>query len=177
MKSEHVQKCVRLVAALALCAGLPAFAQNTTPALSAADSKEIFALYAKYPMALDTHDVEGYVGLFTEDGSFGDRVVGRPALRGFAEGRWASSSRSTIREVYLTPVITPTAEGATGTVLSFSIDVGPNPPAITRASQYTDTLVRTPQGWRFKKRVSGAVPGTGGQRGSPTGATQPAATN
>jgi hypothetical protein len=31
------------------------------------------------------------------------------------------------------------------------------PPAITRVSQYSDTLVKTPRGWRFKTRVNGSA--------------------
>jgi hypothetical protein len=75
----------------------------------------------------------------------------------------------------MTPIITPTAEGASGTVINFFVDMGTNPPSITRASMYTDTLVKTPQGWRFKTRVNGAIPGVaapargggGGRGGAP----------
>jgi len=172
--------CAVVTAALTLCTVLPVLAQTSTPALSAADYTEILALYAKYPMMLDTHDAEGYANLFTEDGAFGDRTVGRKALMEFAAGR--GGAMSTVRHVHMTPVITPTAEGASGTVLNFFIDVGANPPAFTRASQYTDTLVKTPQGWRFKKRVNGPIPGTqsqgdGAGRGGPPSGNQPPTAN
>jgi hypothetical protein len=32
------------------------------------------------------------------------------------------------------------------------IDVGMKPPAVTGAGRYEDLLVKTAQGWRFKKR-------------------------
>ena len=86
-----IRNCARLVVALALCAGLSALAQNSGPALSAADFAEIMTLYAKYPMALDSGDAEGYANLFTEDGAFGDRVVGRRRSARSAELIYAPS--------------------------------------------------------------------------------------
>lgn len=129
----------------------PAMAQ-TTPKLSGDDYAEILQLYFKYPIALDSGDAEGYADLFTEDGSFGNRV-GRQALIDFVKGRSASA----IRHAPLTPMITATPEGANGMVLNFFIDVAQTPAVITRVSQYTDTLVKTSQGWRFKTRVNGSA--------------------
>ena len=171
---SRMRVCARLLMVLTVCAALPALAQSSAPSLTAEDYTEILALYAKYPMALDMGDGEGYANLYTEDGAFGDRVVGRQALIEFASRN--AGSPSTTRHVHMTPVITPTAEGANGTVMNFFIDVGSNPPAITRASQYNDTLVKTADGWRFKKRVNGPVPGTenqeGGSRGGARGGGQ-----
>lgn len=147
-----------------------ASAQDNAPRLTPEDYMEIMTLYAKYPLYLDSGNGEGYADLYTEDGAFGDRVVGREALIEFASGR--STSTSTVHHVHMTPVITPTPEGANGTVLNFFIDVGANPPAITRASQYNDTLVKTTDGWRFKKRVNGPVPGTENQDGGGRGAAR-----
>jgi hypothetical protein len=83
---------------------------------------------------------------------FGNRV-GRAALLDFVRSR----KPSPIRHAPLTPLITPTAEGASGVVLNLFIDVSQTPGVITRVSQYTDTLVKTPQGWRFKTRVNGSA--------------------
>ncbi|HLW76642.1 MAG TPA: nuclear transport factor 2 family protein, partial [Bryobacteraceae bacterium] len=49
-------------------------------------------------------------------------------------------------------VITPTAEGASGTVYLFLMDVSAKPPAIQTAARYEDQLVKTADGWRFKHR-------------------------
>ena len=117
---------------------------------TADDYSEILQLYFKYPLTLDSGDAEGYANLFTADGSFGDRV-GRAALLKFVNDRAAT----TVRHAPLTPVITPTPEGATGVVLNMFVDVAATPAVVTRVSQYTDTLVKTPQGWRFKTRVNG----------------------
>ena len=138
----------RLIVATAVLASAtyPALAQS--PKLTADDYAEILQLYFKYPLALDSGDAEGYAALFTEDGSFGNNK-GREALLAFVKNR----QPSTVRHAPLTPTITATAAGANGSVLNLFIDVGQNPPTVTRASMYTDTLVKTPQGWRFQKRV------------------------
>ncbi len=146
--------CVRVLAIVALVVGLacPALAQTGVPTLTGDDYAEILQLYFRYPVALDSGDAEGYANLFTEDGSFGDRV-GRQALLDFVRGR----SSSSVRHAPLTPQITPTADGATGIVLNLFVDVAQSPAVITRVSQYTDTLVKTLQGWRFKTRVNGSA--------------------
>ncbi|MFC1746804.1 nuclear transport factor 2 family protein [Candidatus Neomarinimicrobiota bacterium] len=129
-----------------------AHAQTIVRELSAEDYVEILNLYCKYPLLLDTGDGEGFAGLFTEDGSFGARVTGREALIEFA-----SRQPSTVRHAPLTPMIVPTAEGARGVVMNLFIDVSESPAVITRVSQYTDTLVKTSAGWRFKSRVNGTA--------------------
>jgi len=158
---------MRIALVLALCAAMPALAQNNAPKLTPEDYVEIMTLYAKYPLYLDSGNGEGYADLYTADGAFGDGVVGREALIEFAARR--ATNPSTVHHVHMTPVITPTAEEVNGTVMNFFIDVGANPPAITRASQYNDTLVKTADGWRFKKRVNGPVPGTENQEGGGRG--------
>ena len=127
-------------------------AQTDNQKLTAEDYAEILQLYFQYPLLLDSGDGEGYANLFTEDGSFGDRVVGREALIEFA-----TREPRAIRHAPLTPIIIPTAEGARGIVMNLFIDVSQSPAVITRVSQYTDTLVKTPGGWRFKTRVNGTA--------------------
>ena len=88
-------------------------------------------------------------------------LKGRAALLEFVRGR----KPSTVRHAPLTSMITATADGARGVVLNLFIDVGQNPPTITRVSQDTDTLIKAPRGWRFKTRVSGPadLKGDGGK--------------
>jgi hypothetical protein len=57
------------------------------------------------------------------------------------------------RHVATNFLITPTADGATGTLYHNEFDVLTKPPTWTGSGVYNDTLVRTPNGWRFKKRV------------------------
>jgi len=57
------------------------------------------------------------------------------------------------RHVHTNFLLTPTADGATGLVYLNELDVLVKPPVITSNGIYNDTLVRTPNGWRFKKRI------------------------
>jgi hypothetical protein len=50
-------------------------------------------------------------------------------------------------------VITPTPDGANGSIYMFLLDVGEQPPAPSVSYIYEDALVKTPAGWRFKARV------------------------
>jgi hypothetical protein len=149
---------------------VPAAAKGSIAPLTAQDLAEIYALYAKYPVLLDAGDAEGYADLFTEDGSFGNNR-NREGLLTFVRGR----QRSTVYHVPMTPLVTASPEGANGTVMNFFIDLGANPPAITRVSRYTDTLVKTPNGWRFKTRVNGAALPAGQAAPAARGGNPPAA--
>ena len=140
------------LAALAFATTSPASAQ-AAPRLTGDDYAEILQLYFKYPMVLDARDAEGYADLFTPDGVFNDNV-GRAALISFVRSRPATG----LRHAPLTPMVIATPEGAKGSVISLFVDGTQNPPTIPRAIQYTDTLVKTPQGWRFKSRSTGPVP-------------------
>ena len=151
-RTARLLKLASLVAALAFAGASPVSAQ-TAPRLSGDDYAEILQLYFAYPMVLDARDAEGYADLFTADGSFNDNV-GRAALVNFVKTR----PDSTIRHAPLTPMVTATPEGAKGAVISLFVDGAQNPPTIPRVIQYTDTLVKTPQGWRFKSRSTGPVP-------------------
>lgn len=141
-----------LVLAASTASLTAAFGQTPAPRLTADDYAEILQLYFRYPLLLDSGDAEGYAALFTEDGSFGNRV-GRQALLDFVRTR----PQSTVRHAPLTPIITATPEGARGVVMNLFIDVAQMPAVVTRVTQYTDTLVKTPQGWRFKTRVNGSA--------------------
>lgn len=115
--------------------------------LTAQDYAEIQQLYARYNHIIDSGDIEGYVGLYTPDGSF-NNFSGQEALRTFMKNR----NGGTRRHWNTNLVITPTPEGAKGAVYLMFVDVGMKPPAITSAGRYEDSLVKTAQGWRFKKR-------------------------
>jgi len=115
--------------------------------LTAQDYVDIQQLYARYNFAIDSGDIEAYVALYTPDGSF-NTFTGQDGLRTFMKNR----NGGTRRHWNTNLVITPTPEGAKGAVYLMFLDVGMKPPAVTGAGKYEDALVRTPQGWRFKKR-------------------------
>lgn len=60
---------------------------------------------------------------------------------------------TTSRHVYTNLRITPAPEGARGFVYFNQLDVSTRPPTNTVSGIYEDTLVKTRDGWRFKKRV------------------------
>ena len=127
------------------------FAQSKTTEFSAQDYLDIQQLYAEYNHALDASDANRFADLFSEDGSLAGNT-GRDALvqviRGTEQlwqGKW--------RHLYSNLVITPTTEGADGTSFLFAYDVTTKPATITNTGIYTDKLVKTSQGWRFKERT------------------------
>ena len=60
---------------------------------------------------------------------------------------------TTSRHIYTNLRITPAPDGARGLVYFNAHDVSTKPPTNTNSGIYEDTLVKTPNGWRFKKRV------------------------
>jgi len=140
----------------------------SAPALTALDYIEIQQLVSKYARAIDTCSNNGYdyADLFTADGVFAsdqdgkaiDRARGREKLaevsgggsRGCKNVGWIVQG---VKHLYVNHIITPTADGATGTVDMLMIGLDKDPNKIRHEGYYEDTYVRTPQGWRFKSRI------------------------
>lgn len=140
--------CVSSVLLSSLLTAAPALAQGHG-SLTTQDYIDIQQLYARYNVAIDTGNAEAYADTFTADGAF-NTFNGREALLGFARGYKGLNSRHWNTNL----VITPSPEGAKGSVYLFLLDVSTKPPSISTAVQYDDTLVKSPQGWRFKKRIT-----------------------
>lgn len=139
--------------ALAVAAVTLSNAQPRKGSLTADDYIEIQQLYAQYNMAIDSGDAEGYAATFVPDGVF-NTFNGHDALVGFIH-RWRDNMKgANIRHWNTNLAITGTPEGANGAVYLLLVDVSVRPPVITTAARYEDQLVKTPQGWRFKKRVT-----------------------
>ena len=51
-------------------------------------------------------------------------------------------------------MILPTADGASGQVYLVLVDFANKPATIATSATYSDELVKTAQGWRFKKRTT-----------------------
>jgi hypothetical protein len=137
--------------ALVIVSAAPNFAQQRK--LTADDYIEIQQLYAQYNMAIDSGDAEGYAATFTPDGVF-NTFNGHDALVGFIH-RWRETMKGgNMRHWNSNLAITGTPEGANGAVYLLLVDISVKPPAITTAAKYEDQLVKTPQGWRFKKRAT-----------------------
>ena len=130
--------------------------QAGTETLTSQDHDEIRQLYARYAHTIDTGDAEGWANTFTDDGIFGN-ARGRAALVEFVHTVYKQNqelgrqSRHWNNQI----LIEPTAEGARGSCYLVLYNTGVSPPVVRLTGVYRDTLVRTPQGWRFQ--------GTGGR--------------
>jgi hypothetical protein len=139
-------------ATLALGSFTLSFGQRKS-SLTADDYIEIQQLYAKYNIAIDSGDAEGYAATFIPEGVF-NTFNGHDALVGFIH-RWRDAMKGgNMRHWNTNLAITGTPEGASGSVYLLLVDVSAKPPAITTAAKYEDQLVKTADGWRFKKRVT-----------------------
>jgi hypothetical protein len=148
------------IAAVAILAGAVALsdlgrAQQRKGSLTGDDYIEIQQLYVTYNNAIDSGDAEGYAATFTPDGVF-NTFNGHDALVGFIHTWRDTMKGANIRHWNTNLAIAGTPEGAKGSVYLLLVDVSVRPPAITAAAKYEDQLVKTPQGWRFKKRVTKA---------------------
>jgi hypothetical protein len=129
------------------------YAQQATE-LSGTDYAEINRLYAMYAHAYDSADPELYASLFTSDGEFvipGRTLKGHDDLAELAGGRGAVKERAKLFHITTSVIINPTAEGATGSAYVMLVDLA-RTPVISGGGVYEDVFVRTPEGWRFKKR-------------------------
>lgn len=149
--------------------------------LTALDYIEIQQLVAKYARAIDSCSNNGYdyANLYTEDGMFIPMVAGRniPGIQGrerLAEISGGGSNNCEnvpwieqgIRHIYANHIITPTAEGASGTVDMMMIGLDGDPYKIAHDGFYEDIYVKTEEGWRFKQRTHHALLDAGQPVGS-----------
>ena len=138
---------------------------NTAPTLTVEDHLEINQLYARYSYGVDTQADDGwlYARTFTEDGEFefgapSGPARGRDQLRELARpgGAWDQGSGGQPRSWHVPSniMIEPTADGARGTayLLLVSGSEG-SAPVVTGRGIYTDEIVKTAEGWLFKKRA------------------------
>jgi ketosteroid isomerase-like protein len=143
----------------AFAAGLM-FAVNSQAAggLSAQDYFEIQQLYANYNIAIDNGDAEAWANTFTPDGVF-NTFVGHDALVGFVK-MWREKLNGATRKHWNNNLqITGNGKQASGYVYLVLVDFSTKPPGILTTGTYTDSLVKTKDGWRFTKRTTkGDVP-------------------
>ena len=138
----------------ALAAGLM-FAGTCSAAsgLSAQDYFEIQQLYARYNIAIDNGDAEGWAATFTPDGVF-NTFSGHDALVGFVK-TWREKLNGATRKHWNNNLqITGTSRQATASVYLILVDFSTKPPSILTTATYTDSLVKTKDGWRFTKRTT-----------------------
>ena len=152
-----------------------------SPQLTALDYFEIQQLVAKYARAIDTCSNNGYdyADLFAEDGYFAPEVNGKVGNKAQGRERLAEISgggsrgcknvgwiRQGVKHLYVNHIITPTAEGATGSVDMLMIGLGGDPYKIHHEGYYEDTYVKTPTGMAIQV----AHPSRAGRRNDGPGA-------
>jgi hypothetical protein len=136
--------------------------------LTPADYIEIRQLVARYAYAVDSGADNGnvYASLFAPDGAFADRMgretKGREALAALAR-RNTRGPQSAFHFI-VNHVIEPASDGAVGReyLLQLRMGEGDKPNDIFGGGHYEDIYVKTPDGWRFKRRQF--VPSEGGPR-------------
>ena len=121
--------------------------------LSAQDYFEIQQLYARYNIAIDSGDAEGWAATFTPDGVF-NTFSGHDALVNFVK-TWREKLNGATRKHWNTNLqITGNSKEAGGYVYLMLVDFSTKPPSILTTATYTDSLVKTKDGWRFTKRTT-----------------------
>src|SRR5271167_4092597 len=137
------------MAAATLIAG-SAWAADT---LTAQDNFEIQQLYARYNIAIDSGDAESWSATFTPDGVF-NTFSGHDALVGFIK-LWREKLNGATRKHWNNNLqITGNSKGASATVYLMLVDFSTKPASILSTGMYTDSLVKTKDGWRFTKRIT-----------------------
>jgi hypothetical protein len=117
--------------------------------LTTQDYIDIEQLYATYNHAIDSGDGEAWAATFTPDGTF-NKFAGHDQLVGFIQ-TWKEKMNGGARRHWNTNLrIVPSKEGASASVFLMLVDV--NTKGIVATGMYSDTLVKTASGWRFKTR-------------------------
>jgi hypothetical protein len=149
-----------LAAAVPTLASAAEVAAGPTPArVSVEDYIAIQQLYADYCQALDRGEGERFAATWTVDGEFtGGRGPGRAnddrTPRKGKEALTTMGQTSGTRHFNANLVITPTGPNtAKASVYLLLYTARTNPPTFVETAIYDDTLVKTAQGWKFKKRV------------------------
>lgn len=165
---ENTMK-TQIIFALFLILTSTACVEKSDPTeLTALDYFQIQQLVSKYARAIDTCSNNGYdyADLFTSDGFFTPSMNGKVDVKfqgreqlAEVSGGGANECKNVpwieegVRHIYVNPIITPTSDGAMGTVDMLMIGLDGDPNRIEHDGYYEDTYVRTPQGWRFKSRI------------------------
>ena len=125
-------------------------ATGTAGKMATDDLVEIQQLYARYNWLIDSGDCEGWASTFTADGTF-NASVGHDAIAKFCT-TFRAGLGGHARHWNTNLMILPSTEGATGQVYLVLVDFATKPPSIAASGTYADELVKTAQGWQFKKR-------------------------
>jgi hypothetical protein len=196
MLTRPIALALTIAASLAFAVpGTAGQAGGAPQELTALDYFQIQQLVAKYARFIDTCSNNGYdyADLYTPDGAFRAERNGKVSAGSVGREKLAEVSgggsracknvgwiKQGVRHLYVNHIITPTADGATGTVDMLMIGLGGDPNKIEHDGYYEDTYVKTAQGWRFKERIhhvrlTGTPAAAPGQPAAPIAPAAPAA--
>ena len=123
--------------------------------LTADDYQEIRNLYARYSHAYDNGEGQAVADMYTADGQFrvGERVIadGREAL--VQQPRKPEPGEPSLRHLPSNIAIEPAAGGAKGLAYVFLLNAESGNVDLANGGTYEDVLVKTTDGWRFKRRT------------------------
>ncbi len=128
-------------------------AQGATT-ITAQDYVDIQLLVSNYSYTLDTAENDGYAyaDLFTPDGKFGDKIVGREAIAKMVRDGHNNLGWKYVNNLITNVAIRVTPEGVIGRQYAVAIDVSAHPDVIYHTGHYEDVYTKTANGWRFKSR-------------------------
>jgi len=139
-----------LLLAAGVGAGVHAQALGT---LTTQDYIDIQHIYAEYNQSIDRGDPDGWAATFTVDGAF-NNAVGREALTETARKSASGPNAGRTRHMNMSLIVKSTSTTtATGRAYLMLMDHGVAPARPVLTGVYEDDLVKTPEGWRFKKRT------------------------
>jgi len=118
------------------------------------DRVEIRELTARYNRCFDDQDAAGWAEVFTDDGTLevlgGQTVEGRDALRAMCEATGYGTVHTTTDAVI---EIDGDAATQVCTLVLAHRTREPKTSTFGLTGRYEDELVRTPAGWRFRRRT------------------------
>jgi hypothetical protein len=124
-------------------------------ALSPADYEEIRGLYAKYCYGFDTGDAKLVASVYAADAQFvvGGKLVGESRDKIAGNVKAPVAGKPQMKHMPSNIMIEPSDGGAKGMsyVALVNFETG-KPPVMIGGGLYRDSLVKTGEGWRFKKR-------------------------
>lgn len=131
-------------------------------ALTALDHEEIRQLLARYNLAIDLGDLDGWAACFTPDGAFecrgvpegspfGGRHVGTEALRAYAAGHYGAA-KGHARHWNANLLIEGDGTWATMTCYLLALSVGRPPTVAGSTGIYRDRLRKVGGRWLFEER-------------------------
>lgn len=127
------------------------------PDLPIEDRLAIGALVTEYAWLLDHRRWQDVADLCTEDAVLiirGRQIEGRTGLAQWAEHRAANTARRTQHQMTLLRIEASTPDEATGTaaLVLHVAKAGHGGTYVDLVGEYRDEYVRTPDGWRFRRR-------------------------